>query len=360
MRLQHILPAVFAVLMASMVNARGPATNKLLAALTSDIAAQSGAGAVLHVDGCGIMFDGAAGFADVDKELPMQASYPLRIGSVSKLATAATIHALIRKGVLSLDRPVSFYLPDGASEKLAGRNATLRQVLNHSAGIPDYYASLPKNWDWSVPLTPERILPVLDGVPATGSAGASYVYSNTGHQVLALVAERATGIPFDRLVEREFIRPLRLDATRYNLTAPGGPVHGYLSGEHGLVDQWASAENTGPDGGLTASAADVATMLRQLFLAGDRLPGIGAAMATDRIATGRARQWAGLGAEIRQTRDGLELVGHTGNVDGYQTVAYAIPSLNAVIVGHLNSDDTDDLGRLLQLAIPYIEERCAT
>ena len=322
-----------------------------------DAAARSArAGAVLDVKGCGLAFSGAFGVANRKAKIPMLVDDRLRLGSIGKLYAAAAIHRLAARQVLDLDAPASRYLRADDAVGVEGRDATLRQLLNHTAGVPDYYA-LPniRRWDWTQPLTPSRILTAVKGAPATHAPGAAYAYSNTGYHLSALAAERAAGKPFAQIIVGEAIAPTGLTATRYHETAPGGRVHGYA----GRADMWSSAENTGPDSGVTATAADVAAMLRALFSAGGTLQGAGDAMRANPVETGKPRQSAGPGVEIRTSRGGLTLVGHTGDVEGYLSFAYIAPDNGVTLVGHLTASDPERFGALLRETVAVVEEACA-
>jgi len=294
--------------------------------------------------------------ADRATRAPMRTDDALRLGSIGKLYTAAAIHRLAARGALDLDAPVSRYLRAEDASGVAGRDATFRQLLNHTGGVPDYYA-LPdiRRWDWTQSLTPARILTAVRGVPATHEPGAAYAYSNSGYHLAALAAERATGRPFAQIIAEDAIGPLGVTATRYHETAPGGRVHGYA----GRADTWSSAENTGPDSGVTGTAADVRGMLAALFLPDGALRPIGDAMRAGLVDTSKARQQAGPGAEVRTSRGGLVLVGHTGDVEGYLSFAYAVPAKGATLVGHLTASDHERFGTLLRETVAAVEEACA-
>ena len=229
---------IIATFVAPNASAHVPATATLRSAMSS-AAQQTRAAVFLDVQGCGVSVSEASGIASRKTRLPARVDMPLRLGSVGKLYTAAVIHKLAGRGALDLDAPASRYLQAGDAVGVANREATARQLLNHTAGIPDYY-SLPDmdRWNWKLPLTPQRILSAVKGVEAENAAGAVYSYSNSGYHLLALIAERATGQNFARLVQSEMTGPLRLLETRYNTVAPKGPLHGYV----GKKDWWHSAE----------------------------------------------------------------------------------------------------------------------
>jgi D-alanyl-D-alanine carboxypeptidase len=319
-------------------------------------AQQTKASVFLDVQGCGLAVSTVFGVADRATKSAPTIDMPLRLGSVGKLYTAAAIHRLVARKVLDLDTSASRYLMAGDAIGIANRDATLRQLLNHTSGIPDYY-DLPiiRRWNWREPLTPLRILAAIKGVRATGTPGSTYVYSNSGYHLLALVAERATGQRFADLVKAEVFEPLGLRYTRYNVVAPDGPLHGYVGGN----DWWKSAENTGPDSGVTATLADTRNFLRALFVEAGPLRPAGRAMSENSIETGKPRERAGAGAEVRTNREGFRWIGHTGNVEGYLSFAFAEPDYGLTMIGHMTASNKEAFGTLLKTTAGIAQTACA-
>ena len=343
----------FAILTTS-VSAQGQSQANLQSAVIA-AAQQAKASAFLDVQGCGLSLSAASGVADRATKIVPTVDMPLRLGSVGKLYTAAVIHRLVAQGTLNLDASASRYLTADDAVGVANRDATLRQLLNHTSGVPDYYA-LPdiRAWNWHEPLTPSRILGAIRSVKATGPSGAAYSYSNSGYHILALVAERATGKRFDDLVQAEVIVPLGLRETRYNVAAPGGALHGYLGGK----DWWESAENTGPDGGVTATLWDVRKFLRALFVDAGPMRAAGQAMSDGLVETGKPRQQAGAGAEVRVSREGLRLIGHTGDVEGYTSFAYVAPDYGLTMISHITASDNESFATFLRTTPQTAQAAC--
>jgi D-alanyl-D-alanine carboxypeptidase len=330
-----------------------------LAALVDEAARAARAGAVLAVRGCGLDYLGAAGLARRGTRQPMPADAPLRIASVTKLAVAAVILRLAADGRLSLDAPANSLLPGEALAGIGGAGATVRQLLNHTGGVPDYYTPTNiRRWDWRQPVTAQRVLDGVRGLPASFVPGSNYAYSNTGYHILGLIAEAAGGQPLGELLRTFVFGPAGMGAASYHLANPGGPIHGYgLPGRPG-ADTYLYSEATGADAGITAPARDVLALLSALFLPGGQLAAIGRTMLEAPVATGRARREAGLGAEIAVGQSGVRLVGHTGDVAGYLTFAYAWPDAGAVLVGHIRADRGEVLARLLAGTVAALRPAC--
>jgi len=131
-----------------------------------------------------------------------RAAYP--IASVSKQITAAAILLLAEDGKLSLDDPVSRYLPELTD---AGR-ITIRQLLSHTSGYRDYW---PQNYAFSAmfsPVQPQGILDRWAKLPLDFAPGSQWQYSNTGFVAAGLIVEKISGEPFMRFVQRRVFQPL--------------------------------------------------------------------------------------------------------------------------------------------------------
>ncbi len=322
-------------------------------------AEDSKAGAILEVEGCGLSFRKASGVANRKTGAPMPVDEQLRIGSIGKLYTAAVIHKLAGDGLLDLDAPATDYLTEGQVDGVPNSDATVRQLLNHTSGVPDYYDT--RSYlltDWTQPITAERTLEVARRKSATNAPGASYAYSNTNYQILGLVAERATGESLGTLIAARLLEPLSLVETRYNTEHPGGTIHGYGTELRSNADTWKYAENTGADSGITATSSDLSKFLRVLFLDGGEFTSIGKEMLADPVERDRPRQFAGPGAEILVSRSGTEFVGHTGDTFGYLSFAFAVPEYDATMVGQVTTNKNDVLAEFLISTATALEDAC--
>lgn len=316
-------------------------------ALMDQVIANGVPGAILRVESDDTALEFARGVADLETGEPIRPDDLIRMGSVTKLYTAAVIHALVREGELELDCPAAHYLPAGTLDGVAnGDTVTLRQLLNHTGGIPDFYddeGHTPFDFTQTT-LVPADVLEAMRGVPATNAPGEAYAYSNTGYHILAGVAEAVTGEAMDTLYRRYVFEPAGLQATQYEtLFTETDRIHGY-SGEPGaLTDHYRWLENTGPDGGMLATAEDISAWLAALFTATGSLHDIGAAMLSQRVEASRSEDY-GLGVSIlKRRRTGEEFYGHTGGIHGYLTIAVHDPQRDVRIVLHINNEDEEAL-----------------
>lgn len=328
-----------------------------LNALLAEAEASDVPGAILLVDAPDAPYAAAVGVANRQTNAPMDVGSTLRIASITKSYVAALAVIAARKGEIDLDAPASTYLGEDILSKLpSGLDPTIRQLLNHTSGVPDYYSErfYEEDWDRTQPLTPELVLHAIRGQPATIGPGDGYAYSNTNYHVAALALEAATGKPLGQSLREEIFEPLGLTATYYNEAFPPGDViHGYGSPFDPWEDTYSYRENSGPDGGAFATASDLAAWMRALHSPDGAFSSIGAEMAAAPVEE-RERKQQGMGVEILTSRSGVKVFGHTGANDGYLTAAFYIPEADAVLVVHINRTDEAAFASLLSQSLRII------
>ena len=151
-----------------------------------------------------------------------------RIGSLTKQFTAALLMREVEAGRVSLDDPLSKYVPDYDTH---GKTVTLRELLHHTSGVPNYTASPRFEKEERLDLPDSVVLDMgtrdsLDFPPET-----RWSYSNTGYYLLGLVLEKVTGRPYDELVDDSLAAPLGLGHTSYCWRQPlvPGRAEGYAA-----------------------------------------------------------------------------------------------------------------------------------
>jgi CubicO group peptidase (beta-lactamase class C family) len=129
--------------------------------------------------------------------------------SLAKTLTAASLYGLAGSGALSLDDPVTRHLPD-----FPHAGTTLRHLLSHSAGLPDYEA-LDPHLPTDGPKTTEGMLRVIAarGIAPSFVPGTRFEYSSLGYDVAALAIARHVGEPFSSWLEKRFLAPLGMHDT---------------------------------------------------------------------------------------------------------------------------------------------------
>jgi N-acyl-D-aspartate/D-glutamate deacylase/CubicO group peptidase (beta-lactamase class C family) len=178
------------------------AVDALFAEATS--AARPGAAIIVIQDG-EVLQKSAYGMADIERGVPFETDTSTRLGSVSKQFTAMAIMLLEEEGRLDYDDPITRFLPELSR---FGDGITIRNLLNHTGGLPDYYDVMIEVTGVERPLTRHA----LDTYAAWGeplfAPGERYEYSNPGYELLALIVERASGEVFGDFVEARIFAEL--------------------------------------------------------------------------------------------------------------------------------------------------------
>lgn len=167
-------------------------------------------GVVLVADKGQPIYHKAFGYLDFETKSPMDTSAIFELASVSKQFTAMIIMMLREEQKLDYDDAVEKYLPD-----LPYKGITIRHLLTHTSGLPDYQAIMDQHWDKSKVAGNEEILAYLNryAPPAQFNPGEKYEYSNTGYVLLASIAEIASGQDFIELCRNRIFKPVTMTDT---------------------------------------------------------------------------------------------------------------------------------------------------
>ncbi|MDX3632607.1 beta-lactamase family protein [Streptomyces europaeiscabiei] len=195
---------------------------------------------------------GASGLADVDTGRKVTPNMRHRIGSISKTFTSVAIMQQVERGRISLDAPVTDYVPelfDGSgADRERGDAITVRMLLNHTSHIGDYvlgaFPSLLENPTASLDegrfrsIRPRELVRLGLAADATGSPGAQPgAYSNTNYVVAGLILEKVTGQKASTYITRNVIERAGLDNTSYPRTPYiKGPHARMYESFYGLID----------------------------------------------------------------------------------------------------------------------------
>ncbi len=172
---------------------------------------ESPGAAVMVIRDGEMLHAGGYGYADLERKIPITPQTAFRLASVSKQFTAMAVMILAERGQLSYDDPLVRYLPELAR---FGDSITLRNLMTHTGGLPDYYDVLEAASTDHMPDTEEAMefLAAWDEA-ALFAAGGRYEYSNPGYEMLALVVERVSGQRFGQFLEDNIFRPLGMNHT---------------------------------------------------------------------------------------------------------------------------------------------------
>ncbi|MEV7525184.1 serine hydrolase domain-containing protein [Streptomyces sp. NPDC091371] len=276
-----------------------------------------------------------AGVGDIATGRPPRPDDHMRIASIAKAFSGAVALRLVDQGRLSLDDTIGEVLPDQPS---AWHAVTLRQLLQHTSGLPDF-STAPEfvaiiSADPRHVFDSRRLLDFVAGEPLLFRPGSLYEYSNSDNIAVALMAEAVTGRRYEDLL-REFVyEPLGLRRTSLpsGYLIPSPYLHGYdvrppaepedVSEAVGVSGVWAS-------GGIISTPTELGAFIRAyggpaLLSEETREEQLTFRPGDSSEPAGPGTNAAGLAVFQYTTRCGV-LYGHTGNFPGYTQLAATTP-----------------------------------
>jgi CubicO group peptidase (beta-lactamase class C family) len=203
----------------AMAEEEGPGPSALtvppvVEAMDKAVAAKEIAGAVtLVVDKEGVVFFASNGFSDLEKKTPMAKDSMFWIASMTKPVTGTAVMMMQEAGKLSVDDPVSKYIPAFKDLKdAAGRpvTVTIKQCLTHSAGLSEL--SPQESGDI---LTLEALMPLIVAKPVKFEPGSKWEYCQTSINTAARVVEVVSGEAFPEFLEKHLFGPLGMKDTTF-------------------------------------------------------------------------------------------------------------------------------------------------
>ena len=153
------------------------------------------------------------GFANRDWQIENTPETRFLVGSVTKSFTALVVTQLAEQGKLDLDATVSDYLP--GYRKDTGSRITLRQLLTHTDGIPNYTADTYfwQSYENDVPYPTSGFIARYCSGDLEFEPGSQYRYGNAGYSILGAIIERVTGNSYRDVVVRQVLQPLNMSDT---------------------------------------------------------------------------------------------------------------------------------------------------
>lgn len=292
-----------------------------------------------------VVYSQAYGKARIEPPVPASPSMRFSIGSISKQFTAAAILMLAEEGKLSLDDPVSKFVPNVTR----GREVTIRQLLSHTSGYQDYW---PHDYVPPFMLQPTSANGILDRwarIPLDFEPGTQWQYSNTNYVIAGLIVEKAAGMPLLQFLRKRIFAPLGMksaldidqqklpeaDATGYCRYALG-PLRPAPKEAPGWL--FAAAE-------LALTADDVQkwnlSLIRQNLLK----PASYKKFETEvRLKSGAGSGYA-LGLSVGAFR-GHRLLRHGGEVSGFTANSSVLPDDGIAVVVLTNQDAINASGQI--------------
>ena len=251
----------------------------------------------------------AAGLKNREHQIPADPKALFKIASISKLYVAVATAKLVNDKRLSLDKTLADYFPELVGRIKNAENITLRLMVQHRSGIPNYIDH-PTFWE-NQPYSNDEALELAIDMSANFGPDEDYEYSNTNYLLLRKLIDKVVGYNHFQYIKEEILMPLGLNNTFGSVSEVN--IDDVMSGYYVGYEEDFKTENVG----MIATAEDVGIFLRAL---------------NDGSVFNEGEQ------EIYSS---IYVYEHTGLVVGYQSIAKYHKDLDTVIIQFNNTTDFD-------------------
>lgn len=292
--------------------------------------AKDGPGAAMIVArGDHVIFRSARGVGDVDAATPLSAQSVFEIGSITKQFAAAGLLKLVDAGKVSLDDPLSKYVPDYPN----GNAITIQELLNHTSGVKSYTDKVTQA---SSTLATRELIKTFEDDTPDFAPGSSWAYDNSGYVLVGAVIEAVSGKPWYAYLRETLFVPLGLTHTGYTADASVARVRGYALADGKAVPA-EGVHSVHADGALVSTVDDLLAWNRALHK--------GRVLKRDSYR----RMTTPVGAAIPEeygfalwctTLRNRPMLGHSGHITGFSTYLLYLPQsdLSIAILQNMDRD----------------------
>ena len=296
----------------------------------------------------------AAGLAHRAHRVPVAHDTRFQVASVTKMITASTALRLVERGILSLDKPLTGFLPPEYRPAGLDNRHTLHHLLSHTSGLANYHddedetwASFTSAWD-RVPVShargPADIVPLFADLPLVNDPGQEFLYADANFILTGVLIEWVTGRSFAEVATDEVLIPAAMSRSGFfHLDLmPEGMATGYLTSDE-PAETWRSniysvPAGGMPDGGLVTTATDLAVFLDALHSGQILAPETVSLMLTPHGFDGDGPEAYGYGMELVVEKDQAIILGHGGADPGVSTIVSKYLESGVTVVVLCNQD----------------------
>ncbi|MGB5361055.1 MAG: serine hydrolase domain-containing protein [Eudoraea sp.] len=252
----------------------------------------------------------AAGWHNRENEIPADPKALFKIGSISKLYVAVATAKLVKDHRLSLDKTLADYLPELEGRIANADKITLRLMVQHRSGIPNF-TDTPGYWE-DISRDNRETLELVLNKPADFDPDKKYSYSNTNYLLIGEILDKTLGYSHHQYIKKEILIPLELNNT-YSLLSEVD-LDDVMSGYYeGYDDDIKYNDFINPAGSMLATAEDAGIFLRAL---------------NDGSVFNEGEQ------EIYSS---IYVYEHTGLLPGYSSIAKYHKDIDAVVIQFVNT-----------------------
>ena len=334
------------VLISLFINANTPAQSNLLlsnaeiknASLKLDSLAESKTGkespgyAIMAIYNGKKIYNKCFGFTNLETNQKINPLSDFYLASISKEFTTMAIMILHDRGLLNYDDPVKKYLPDFPTY---GKDITIRNLMTHTSGLPDYYSLLGYNYDFSGITNRDVWKLLLKQDSLNFKPGTKFEYSNTGFVLLSIIVEKVSHESFSRFMKKNIFSKLGMKNTLVITPSvkliPAKAV-GYSKDSTGQFKIDDYNQFTTGAGGIYSNTADLYKWDQSLYTSKlVKKSTLEEAFTRQELNDGTKIDY-GFGWFIGTFKNGI-LKGikyeyHTGALDGFRNTIFRIPQLH--------------------------------
>ncbi|MCA9190224.1 MAG: serine hydrolase [Planctomycetales bacterium] len=283
-----------------------------------------------------VLYEAAFGQANIDEKLPLTSETQFRIGSITKQFIAAAVMRLAEAEQLSLDDPLTMYVPNFPG----GDNIVLRQLLTHTSGLhsyterPEFYSRV------TLPISAPELIEWFQNDAPDFSPGQKFHYCNSGYFLLGEIASKVSGKPLAEYLQSVFFEPLGMDSTGIyeNSLPPKRMAVGYsfVEGEYQFALDW-DMSWAGGAGAMYSTIHDL-NRWNEALHEGKVLSSASYSAATTpvKLPEGEDGMSYGYGLVVNRIKR-LPVIGHSGGLNGWSCDLRYFPEQHTSIVVLTNS-----------------------
>ncbi len=290
-------------------------------------------GAILYINQKGKTTQYASGWCNRENQIPAHPKSLFKIASISKLYIAAAVAKLMAVDSLSLDKSLKDYLPERASRIENSEEITLKLLVQHRSGIPNF--SDHPDYPWTSPFKKNNdTYSLVYDMPADFQPNEKYSYSNTNYLLIGEILDKTLGYSHHDYINKEIVQKLGLEHT-YSLLKDVN-LDEVMSGYYfGYENDIKYNDFVQPGGSMVATASDVGVFLRAL------------------------NNGTLLTEKEQNIYASIYVYEHTGLLPGYQSIAKYYKDIDTVVVLFVNTSGGNSWS-MMEILLKKIEKVLGT
>ena len=284
-----------------------------------------------------VIYRKSFGMANLELTVPMKPENVFCLASITKQFTSVSILLLMEQGKLSIQDPLSKYIPDYPR----GNEITLHNLLNHTSGIKSFTNLVDFRNKTRNDMTPEEIISSFKNLPLDFEPGERYEYSNSEYVLLGYIIEKISGMSYENFIQKYIFDKLGMKHSYY-----GNPdkiifnrANGYQMNDSGYQNaEYISMTIPYAAGSLMSTVDDMFLWSKAIHhntLISERSRQM--AFTNYTLKNGTPENY-GYGWAINELA-GTKTIEHTGGINGFTTSGIYVPDSNIYSIVLTNLDD---------------------